>query len=185
MNMALLTELISEAINPPPLVRSVYPQIPEVELPSKWLEFEEKLGEFKQEYKKTLLKLRESEKKLGNMINDISVIQNSVTAIQDPLMQSELAAFAERYKHEHGFDACEAETAQLAGTIRAMEYVLAQTNAKKYNQFMCSICMEHLVDTFLEPCGHVFCESCLIRTRNPKCPTCRSQFVPRKIYTTM
>ena len=180
--MALLAELITEAIQPP-AVRSVYPQIPEVELPSKWLEFEEKLGEFKQEYKTTLLKLRVSEKKLGDMINDISVIQNSVTAIQDPLMQSELTSFAERYKHEHGYDAHQEETAQLAGTVRAMEYVLAQTNAKKYNQFTCSICMEHLVDTFLDPCGHVFCEACVLRLRSVHCPTCRSRYVPKKIYT--
>lgn len=180
--MALLAELLSEAIEPP-VVRMAYPQIPDVELPQKWLEFEETLGEFKQEYKQTLVQLREHEKKLGHMINDLSVLNSSVTAIQDPLMQSELTSFAEKYKHDHGYEAHQEETAQLAGTVRAMEHVLAHTNAKKYNQFTCSVCMEHLVDTFLDPCGHMFCETCVIRLKNIQCPTCRARFIPKKIYT--
>ena len=182
MNMALLAELLSEAIQPP-MVRSVYPQIPEVQLPEKWLKFEETLGEFKQEYKKTLIQLRECEKTLSDMMNDISVIQNSVSAIQDPLMQTEMMSLAERYKHEHGYQAKQDEAAQLAGTVRAMENVLAQTNARKYNQFTCSICMEHLVDTFLDPCGHMFCEACVLRLKNIQCPTCRTRFIPKRIYT--
>lgn len=177
MNMSLL---IDEALQP----AFVY-QIPDIELSPDWNEFETQLAKYKTIYKETIAKLRHKEHEFSKLVSDFSVLQNSITAIQDPLVQTEISNMIERYKNDHGYEALKNETTKLAGTVRAMERVLLHTNAKNFSQFTCSICMEHLVDTFLDPCGHVFCERRLIRTQNPQCPTCRGSYAPKRIYTTM
>jgi len=41
---------------------------------------------------------------------------------------------------------------------------------------MCPICFENEVNTVLVPCGHTYCKGCsdIDRSRNAKCPQCRS-----------
>lgn len=177
MNMALLSELLTEALQP-----ALTYQVPDVELPSDWDEFETQLAKYKLLYKEALTQLRRKENEFSVLASDLSVLQSSVTAIQDSLMQTEISNMIEKYKHDHGYDALKSETAKLAGKVRAMERVLVHTNARNFSQFTCSICMERPVDTFMDPCGHMFCEACVLRVRNIHCPTCRTQFVPKKIY---
>lgn len=53
---------------------------------------------------------------------------------------------------------------------------------------MCPICFENEVNTVLVPCGHTYCKGCseMDRTRNAKCPQCRSQINARvKLFFTV
>lgn len=184
MNRQLLAQLLGDVFHESETT-SLYTNIPDIELSHDWQNFEEILGRYKKVYKDTLFQLRNVENDLTNIVNDLSILENSVSAILDPLMQSEISTMIERYKQEHEYTAKKQKASELAGTVRAMEKVLLNTGAKRYQQFTCSVCMERLVDTFLDPCGHLMCEQCLVRTQRAQCPMCRSNIVPKRIYTTM
>lgn len=64
------------------------------------------------------------------------------------------------------------------------EIVKPEDTAKK----MCPICFENEINTVLVPCGHTYCKPCsdMDRTRNAKCPQCRSQINARvKLFFTV
>jgi hypothetical protein len=53
---------------------------------------------------------------------------------------------------------------------------------------MCPICFENEVNTVLVPCGHTYCKGCsdIDRSRNAKCPQCRSVINARvKLFFTV
>jgi hypothetical protein len=53
---------------------------------------------------------------------------------------------------------------------------------------MCPICFESEVNTVLIPCGHTYCKGCsdIDRSRNAKCPQCRSVINSRiKLFFTV
>jgi hypothetical protein len=41
---------------------------------------------------------------------------------------------------------------------------------------MCPICCEAVTNAVFTPCGHRFCERCLERVQEPRCPMCRNKF---------
>jgi DNA repair ATPase RecN len=64
------------------------------------------------------------------------------------------------------------------------EIVKPEDSQKK----MCPICFENEINTVLVPCGHTYCKPCsdMDRTRNAKCPQCRSQINARvKLFFTV
>lgn len=182
--MTLLAHLLNDVFHESE-TSSLYPHIPDIDLSRDWHDFEGVLGKYKKMYKDTLFELRTKENELSSIISDLTILENSVPAIQDPLMQSEISTVVERYKQEYNYSNKKEDVARLAGTVRAMEKVLLHTGARRYQQFTCSVCMDRLVDTFLDPCGHLMCEECLVRTRNVSCPLCRATITPKRIYTTM
>jgi hypothetical protein len=157
--------------------------VQEVELSPDWKEFEEILCKYKQVYKETVSQFKLSEIEIFRMKTDIQSMQQTLSVVHDPLIQEELVRLIDVYKERNEFEKKKAENAQLAGKIKSMDSVLVYTGHRKYAQFTCSICMERLIDTFLDPCGHVMCEQCT--TRINRCPMCRTQVVLKKIYSTM
>jgi hypothetical protein len=47
------------------------------------------------------------------------------------------------------------------------------TEADIMSKYMCFVCLERPVDTFIDPCGHVVCQSCSSRSSLHVCPFCR------------
>ena len=47
------------------------------------------------------------------------------------------------------------------------------TEADIMSKYMCFVCLERPVDTFIDPCGHVICQSCSSRSSLHVCPFCR------------
>jgi hypothetical protein len=60
---------------------------------------------------------------------------------------------------------------------RQLEVIpLNEQNNLFANRLQCSVCMEHAVNTRLNPCGHLLCSMCYASLPEPKkCPTCRQQ----------
>ena len=179
----MLAEFLSDVMLPQlmPL-----PEVPEVVLDDHWQAFEETLGKYKATYAAALGDFRKKETHLLGLTGDITIMQNASSVVSDPDLQAELAERVKTYTDTNHVTALREELAQLNGTLKAMELVLMNTNARKYSQFTCSICMERLVDTFLDPCGHLACEQCLGRTRSPSCPMCRTNVTGfKKMFPTM
>lgn len=59
---------------------------------------------------------------------------------------------------------------RLIGMKRVFELCTECDVASKY---MCFLCLDRTIDTFINPCGHVICEPCANKTRNV-CPFCRA-----------
>jgi predicted O-linked N-acetylglucosamine transferase (SPINDLY family) len=47
------------------------------------------------------------------------------------------------------------------------------TEADIMSKYMCFVCLERPVDTFIDPCGHVICQTCSSRSSLHVCPFCR------------
>jgi ankyrin repeat protein len=60
---------------------------------------------------------------------------------------------------------------------RQLEVIpLNEQNNLFANRLQCNVCMEHAVNTRLNPCGHLVCSMCYTSLPEPKkCPTCRQQ----------
>jgi hypothetical protein len=176
MNMNLIAELLSDMLNTP-----VPEPAPEVRLSDDWYEFEDTLGRYKMDYLATLGTLREKNSRLTRHMNDLNLLTNVTSMVQGDSIQSKLKSSIEDYRSEHNIDQLRADVNELNGTVAAMEGVLMNTNAKRYSAFTCPICMDRLVDTFLDPCGHLACERCLTRVSDlSACPTCRRQLTATK-----
>lgn len=179
----MLAEFLSDVMIPQHVA---LPESPEVTLSEDWLEFEETLGVYKQQYQEKLTLFRVKEAEIVQMSSDISILQNASTVLNTQELQANVSQIVQHFKETCGFEALRDELSELNGEIKAMEQVLMNTNARKYSQFTCSICMERMVDTFLDPCGHLACEPCLGRTRSMSCPMCRTTVQGfKKMYPTM
>ena len=89
------------------------------------------------------------------------------------------------YESDEGLSALTQQYGKLRGQYDAMIKVLENTQADRYEKFTCFICQDRLVDLFIDPCGHVVCEPCWVRTRDhTKCPGCRVAVAgARKIFS--
>ena len=184
MNMTLLAEFLSDVMIPQHVA---LPETPDVTLSEDWAQFEETLGRYKQQYKEKLTEFGLKESEIIRMSGDISILQNASTVLNTQELQADVSQIVQHFKETCGFEALRDELSQLNGEIKAMEQVLMNTNAQKYSQFTCSICMERMVDTFLDPCGHLSCATCLGRApRTMACPMCRTTIQAfKKMYPTM
>jgi rubrerythrin len=183
MNMTMLAEFLSDVMIPQHVA---LPETPDVTLSEDWIQFEETLGRYKQQYKEKLTEFGLKESEIVRMSGDISILQNASTVLSTQELREDVSHIVQDFKETCGFETLRDELSQLNGEIKAMEQILMNTNARKYSQFTCSICMERMVDTFLDPCGHLSCESCLGRTRSMSCPMCRTTIQAfKKMYPTM
>lgn len=168
MNINLLADLLQDV-----LIETT--QAPEAELSEEWREFEQTLGKFKEEYARHLREYTQTHHTYTKMKSDLKILENLCRIVTTSDIQEQIRNWINQYKVHPDFEACRHKMSDLGGKVRAMERVLVNTNANRYTQFTCSICMDRYVDTFIDPCGHLACNVCLSRTQTDGCPMCRSQ----------
>ncbi len=155
------------------------------ELDDTWKEFEGKLGEFKSEFVKVRAELTRSSAILNEKKEELSVLKMMLENINSHGLKERLEEMIQEYETKEEVDDLTVKCATLAGKIEAMKKVLMDTNAERYGKFTCFVCMDRLVDLFIEPCGHVICDRCWLRTTNKDhCPGCRVRTMgAKKIFT--
>lgn len=168
MNVSLIANLLQDVL------MDTQP-IPEAELSDDWKEFEQKLGRYKEEYLKHLREYRQASNTLTKMNNDVKILENLTTIITSRNIREQIIIWVEEYRTQSDFQQYQEHVNSIGGKVKAMERVLVNTNASRYSQFTCSICMDRYVDTFIDPCGHLACSACLNQTQTAGCPMCRSQ----------
>lgn len=169
--------------------RLITPQVviepSEVELPQIWVDFEKTLLKFKSEYHKTKSELNKLIVCISKHQDELNVIKYAINNIQT----NDTADMLQEVYNKKAFDGnvkyMTDQAAILAGECKAMKSILQDTNVGNFNKFMCSICTDKLIDTFVDPCGHVFCEQCMSRIVNKThCPGCRTSINSiKRIYT--
>lgn len=158
--------------------------LPEIQLPKRWYDFEKTLSEFKKEY----LSLRHSIYKenflLKSKSRDIQDIDNIKNYTESLELRKRLESLLEDYDKVEAMEKKKENLLSMKANMLAMEKVLKDTNASEFEKFRCFVCMEKYVDTFLDPCGHVLCEECFVKSNSVNCPGCRAHVqTARKIFT--
>jgi hypothetical protein len=183
MNFAYLdaASVLESLIRPPP-----DPIVPTPwELDDKWKEFENKLGEFKTEFVKVRAELTRTSAALHEKKEELSVLRMMLENVTSQNLKERLDEMIAEYETVEKVPDLEMKCSTLAGKIGAMKKVMMDTNVERYGKFTCFVCMDRLVDLFIEPCGHVICDPCWVRTVNKdQCPGCRARMIgAKKIFT--
>jgi hypothetical protein len=164
------------------------PEVPEVpcELDDSWKQFEEDLGNFKLKLKNETTRLTYKMGILDELNSNIKVAKMITDNIKNDDLKAKLLSIVDNYESEEGISALTQQCGELKGKIEAMKKVLKGTNAERYAKFTCFVCMERLVDLFIDSCGHVICEHCWVNTRDKRhCPACRGTVTGAKRIFTM
>lgn len=183
MNFAYLDarELLGAVLQPPP------PALEPItcELDEKWKNFENELGKFKHELSTAQRDLSQAQAELAIKREDILHMRSVIDGLSDADLKETLAEVVDNHEVEKGIPALTQQCRELMGRVDAMQKVLMDTHAERYASFTCFVCMDRLVNLFLDPCGHVMCERCWARTANKReCPGCRGAIRdPKKIFT--
>lgn len=184
MNFAYLDAAgVFESLIRPPAPDPI-PPIP-CELNERWKDFEKKLGEFKSEFVKVRAELTRSFAVLNEKKEELSVVKMMMENVNSSDLKERLEEIIQEYETTDEVNDLTEKCGVLAGKLEAMKKVLLDTNAERYGKFTCFVCMDKLVDLFIEPCGHVICERCWLRTtKKDHCPGCRVRTLgAKKIFT--
>lgn len=168
-----------------PGIRQV-PKVPpkDVTLGDDWKSFETLLGQFKNEYTRVKHEYTRTEAEFDLFMKDIHALELAVEQLTDPEMRASIETMIRtRLESSHHKEFTE-KLGTLGGTLKAMMQILQSTNADRYNEFTCPVCMDKRVEMFMDPCGHVICSTCFIRLHESKCPTCRSTVTAKRMYPT-
>lgn len=169
------------------LIRPVHEPLPitPCELDDTWRAFEEELGEFKMKYVGARADLAVASAQLREKREELNVMRMMLENVGSKDLKERLQTMIDDYEEEEKIQELTEKCAILGGQVAAMKKVLTETGAERYGKFTCFVCMERLVDLFIEPCGHVMCELCWARTANKdNCPGCRARtHGTKRIYT--
>ena len=181
MNFSFLMDAyLMEALRDRPVITP-----DEVELSDDWKAFEELLGSKKKEYVRMKNQVTSMYSELNQKIRQIETLKKMQTTMEGSTdLKAKMAEMVDSFESEQNIPAIKQNIAALEGKVLAVEKVLVNTNASNYAKFQCFVCMERYVELFLDPCGHMMCETCWYRTNSQNCPGCRTAVkCPRKIYT--
>jgi hypothetical protein len=162
--------------------------IPEpCELDESWKTFEKDLSNFKLKFKMTSHELNQKLDELGEFEKSLQISKLIIENVDLDDLKAKLVEVVDSYESEKGLHTLTQQCGKLKGQVEAMHQVLKDTNAERYAQFTCFICMERNIELFIDPCGHVVCEYCWSQTRDKrKCPGCRTTILGtgvKKIFT--
>jgi hypothetical protein len=150
-----------------------------------WRALAKTLSNFKEEYAKTRIELVTKLGELSQAREEVNILKMMLDNVNSPDLKERLATMIGDYEDEQDLTGLTRECGELTGRSQAMKKVLQDTDPERYARFTCFVCMERLVDVFIDPCGHVMCERCWASTRDKAvCPGCRQRtHGARKIYT--
>ena len=150
------------------------PAIP-CELDPEWKEFEKELGDFKRKFSKEKRDLVTKLSELEELQKSAQISKLIIDTVPSEDLKAKLISVVDNYESESGIVALTQQCGELKGRVEEMEKVLQDTEAERYEKFLCLICQDRLIDLFIDPCGHTVCTSCWMDTRIKRtCPGCRT-----------
>lgn len=172
------------------IIESVLQEAPEplepvpCELDERWKQFEGILARFKNEFAQTRREYAMKMAELNETRQDISAMRRSIETLTNQDLKMCIESVLDNHESEKGAAALTQQCRELLGRTNEMQRVLRDTSSERYAKFTCFVCMDRLVDVFIDPCGHVMCERCWALTRDKTvCPGCRQRTLgARKIF---
>jgi hypothetical protein len=154
------------------------------ELDAEWTEFEKVLANFKTKFSLAKTEANVKIHLLREKREELNVLRMMLDNVTSQSLKETLEEVIDKHETEEGIDALSQQCGEALGKVEAMKKVLMDTGAERYAKFTCFVCMDRLVDLFIDPCGHVMCERCWAATRDKSaCPGCRQHVhAARKIF---
>jgi predicted O-linked N-acetylglucosamine transferase (SPINDLY family) len=85
-----------------------------------------------------------------------------------------LSQLVEQFDEDEGITSQAAVLKEKTTEMLSLRNVFSLcTDADIMSKYMCFVCLERPIDTFIDPCGHVVCQSCSSRSTLHVCPFCR------------
>ena len=85
-----------------------------------------------------------------------------------------LTQLVEQFDKDEGISAMAEELKEKTTKMLSMRNVFSLCkDADVMSAYMCFLCLERPVNMFIDPCGHVICEQCSMRSALHVCPFCR------------
>jgi len=183
MNFAYLDarSLLESVLAPPPEPVEAVP----CTLDQNWTDLGKTLSNFKHEYAKVRVDLVARLAELSEKKEEVNILKMMLDNVASEDLKERLVTMIDDYEKEQDLDGLRRECGELTGRSQAMKKVLQDTDAERYAKFTCFVCMDRLIDLFIDPCGHVICEPCWARTQNKAtCPGCRTRLnASKRIFT--
>ena len=144
------------------------------QLEEEWVEFEKTLDKFKRKFSLAKTDANIKVHLLHEKREELNVLRMMLENVTSQSLKGSLQEVVDKYEAEEGIDALSQQCGEALGKVEAMKKVMMDTGAERYAKFTCFVCMDRLVDLFIDPCGHVMCERCWAATRDKStCPGCR------------
>jgi rubrerythrin len=175
--------LIENLLGPLPEPLRIDPE--PFELPETWHEFEMELSNFKKEFSQARAEYVKMFSKLQQRHEEVNVLKMMQENINSDDLKERITQMIQECEAQESVQRLSHDCSVSAGKVEAMKKVLLDTNSERYAKFTCFVCMDRLVDLFIDPCGHVICEPCWTRTQNKEtCPGCRTRMTGiKKIFS--
>jgi Sec-independent protein translocase protein TatA len=146
------------------------------DLDESWKDLGETLTNFKREYARVRADLAMRMAELAEKKDETNVIKLMLENVNSQDLKERLESMLDDYENEQNLQGLTRECGELSGRSQAMKKILEDTDPERYARFTCFVCLDRHIDLFIDPCGHVICEPCWVRTQNKAtCPGCRAR----------
>ena len=146
----------------------------EYDVPEEWTNLLEETKALEDEYHECNKQAFLTKREIGRKYDNIQMIRRNAEAFEDTSLKDAYTALLEKYELEVNLAEEMTNIRKLLGKRNALKKVLRMD--KHHEILACPICCEAKVEKFIDPCGHTFCEPCLMRgASTDKCPICRTK----------
>jgi predicted Zn-ribbon and HTH transcriptional regulator len=152
-----------------------------------YAEFIKSVSDFHTKYNSLKLDIVFAENELIDIDYTYEKLTRIIKDLKNENSESKLNEIIEQYKVDFKFDEKKENLEKLRETHALMTKVQAKLTWRPPTSFRCFVCLENVVDTFLDPCGHAVCMKCWEKNdrggHNSRCPGCRATvYNARRIY---
>ena len=139
------------------------------------------------EYKGLTDSIIDSTKQYDNMAQKLRNVKRIMNELDpSPIFSEQLEQLIATFRKEEKID--ELEAALNAIDKKRAEYksiFRILNDVETHNIYCCFLCLERNVTIFIDPCGHLMCETCEKKLGGSSCPFCRSSVkLFRKMFLT-
>lgn len=117
------------------------------------------------------------QRKLNTILSESEDILNIMKRLRNVEGYTKILEGVDEYTSSLDVDALTEEYRK--NTKKVNEYRRLFKGLREIEKFKCSVCLEAMCDTFLDPCGHTVCQECATRV-DKKCPYCRGTIFKAK-----
>jgi rubrerythrin len=153
----------------------------------RFLQLKTDLQQAMTEYKELNDSIIESTKKYDNLSRKLLAVKKIMNELDpSPVFSEQLENLITTFREEEKIDELETvlnEIDKKRAEYKSIFRILK--DVETHNIYCCFLCLERNVTIFVDPCGHLMCETCQNKLGGSSCPFCRSSVkLFRKMFPT-